>query len=75
MGYMAAVGGCIYGLLHAFWLRHKVLTDPNQQPDAEQPGKNYLKYFVQIICYFHKEECLIYFGCRLQNSSSSQQWG
>jgi hypothetical protein len=41
MGYMAAVGGCIYGILHAFWLRHKVLTDPNQQTDAEQPGKNY----------------------------------
>ncbi|XP_059480405.1 major facilitator superfamily domain-containing protein 6-like [Neocloeon triangulifer] len=41
MGYMAAVGGVVYGLLHAFWLRHLVLTDPNKElpvPDAEQPG-------------------------------------
>ncbi|CAB3378367.1 Hypothetical predicted protein [Cloeon dipterum] len=40
MGYMAAAGGCAYGILHAFWLRHLELKDPNQvdaPPDEEQP--------------------------------------
>jgi len=44
MGYMAAVGGVVYGILHAFWLRHLEITDPNKELpaalDAEQPGKN-----------------------------------
>jgi hypothetical protein len=39
MGYLAASGGVIYGLLHAFWLRRFDLHHTEQTAeDEEQPG-------------------------------------